>query len=84
MDLKQNVNKLIKNIEDKTNLIIMTSKHNDGYMLEVISVKYDASNEVLNDTILKRYDDLLGMYKFLRGMYRTIQMIEFKDLQIIK
>lgn len=83
MDLKLNVNNLIKKIEEKTNLIILVNKYNGGYMLEVISVKNDSSNEVLNDIVLKRYDDLLGIYKFLRGMYRTIQMLEVKDLELV-
>lgn len=83
MDLKLNVNNLIKKIEEKTNLIILVNKYNGGYMLEVISVKNDSSNEVLNDIVLKRYDDLLSIYKFLRGMYRTIQMLEVKDLELV-
>jgi predicted Zn-dependent protease with MMP-like domain len=83
MDLKQNVDNLIKMIETKTNLLLILYRHNDGYMLEVISVKNDSSNEVLSDLVIKRYDDLLGMYKFLRGMYKTIKMLEFKDLELI-
>lgn len=83
MDLKQNVNNLIKMIENKTNLLLLLYKHNEGYMLEVISVKNDTSNEVLNDLVIKRYDDLLGMYKFLRGMYKTIKMLEFNVLELI-
>lgn len=83
MDLKENVDKLIKDIESKTNLILVIYKHNEGYMLETYKVLNDISNEVI-EPIKKRYDDLLGQYKYLRGMYTTIKMLEFEYLEIIK
>lgn len=82
MDLKRNVENLIKNIETTSNLIVAIYKHNEGYMLEIYKVLDDVNYETL-DPIKKRYDDLLGHYKYLRGMYETIKMIEFKDLKLI-
>ena len=79
MDLKQNVNNLIKNIENKTNLILTICEHNKGYMIDIYKV---ASDETL-EPIKKRYDDLLGQYKYLLGMYETIKMLELEDLELI-
>ena len=79
MDLKQNINNLIKNIENKTNLILTICEHNKGYMIDIYKV---ASDETL-EPIKKRYDDLLGQYKYLLGMYETIKMLELEDLELI-
>ena len=41
--------------------------------------------EVMNEKgegLKKRYDDLLGQYKYLKGMYETIKMFQFKDLEV--
>ena len=82
MDLKQNVKNLIRDIETNTNLMIAIYRHNEDYMLEIYKVLNDINDEEL-EPIKKRYDDLLGHYKYLKGMYETIKMIEFKDLEII-
>ena len=79
MNLKQNINNLIKDIESDTNLILTICEHNNGYMLDIYKV---ASDETL-EPIKKRYDDLLGHYKYLRGMYETIKMLELEDLELI-
>lgn len=83
MDLKQNVNNLIRDIERNSNLILAIYEHNNGYMLEIYKVLDNISDEEL-EPIKKRYDDLLGQYKYLKGFYEVIKMIEFKDLKIIK
>ena len=79
MDLKQNVNSLIRNIEKNTSLILVIYDYNNGYILDIYKVLSDKTQK----KIKKRYDDLLGQYKYLRGMYETIKMLEFEDLELI-
>ena len=74
MDLKQNVNNLTKYIEENSNLIILIYEDKNIYCVEIM-------NEECED-LKKRYDDLLGQYKYLKGMYETIKMFQFKDLEI--
>ena len=41
--------------------------------------------EIMNEKgedLKKRYDDLLGQYKYLKGMYEAIKMFQFNDLEI--
>lgn len=74
MDLKQNVNNLTKYIEENSNLIILIYEDKNMYCVEIMNEN--------GDDLKKRYDDLLGHYKYLKGMYETIKMFQFKDLEI--
>ncbi len=74
MDLRQNVNNLIKYIEENSNLIILIYEDKNMYCVEIMNEN--------GDDLKKRYDDLLGQYKYLKGMYETIKMFQFKDLEI--
>lgn len=74
MDLKQNVNNLTKYIEENSNLIILIYEDKNMYCVEVMNEK--------GEGLKKRYDDLLGQYKYLKGMYETIKMFQFKDLEV--
>lgn len=74
MDLKQNVNNLIKYIEENSNLIILVYEDKNMYCVEIMNEK--------GDELKKRYDDLLSQYKYLKGMYETIKMFQFNDLEV--
>lgn len=74
MDLKQNVNNLTKYIEENSNLIILIYEDKNMYCVEIMNEN--------GEDLKKRYDDLLGQYKYLKGMYETIKMFQFKDLEI--
>lgn len=74
MDLKQNVNNLIKGIETNTNLIILIYEDKNMYCVEIMNEN--------GDNLKKIYDDLLGHYKYLKGIYETIKMFQFKDLEV--
>ena len=74
MDLRQNVNNLIKYIEENSNLIILIYEDKNMYCVEIMNEN--------GEDLKKRYDDLLSQYKYLKGMYETIKMFQFKDLEI--
>lgn len=74
MDLKQNVDNLIKYIEENSNLIILIYEDKNMYCVEIMNEN--------GEDLKKRYDDLLSQYKYLKGMYETIKMFQFKDLEI--
>lgn len=74
MDLKQNVNNLIKYIEENSNLIILIYEDKNMYCVEIMNEN--------GEDLKKRYDDLLSQYKYLKGMYETIKMFQFNDLEI--
>lgn len=74
MDLKQNVNNLTKYIEENSNLIILIYEDKNMYCVEIMNEK--------GEDLKKRYDDLLCQYKYLKGMYETIKMFQFNDLEV--
>lgn len=74
MDLRQNVNNLIKYIEENSNLIILIYEDKNMYCVEIMNEN--------GEDLKKKYDDLLGQYKYLKGMYETIKMLQFDDLEV--
>lgn len=79
MDLKENAKNMIDYINENTNLLVCLSLSDDkkGYFIDIYKC---LDNEL--EHIIKRYDELEGHLKYLRGMFITINMLQVNDLTI--
>lgn len=74
MDIMENIKNTIKDIEKITNLKIKYLLHDNDY-ISVLVFK-----DLKNFELINRYDNLLGMLKFLQGFKRSLMMIQKNDL----
>ena len=70
----ENIENTIKDIEKITNLKIRYLLHENDYISLLVF------KDLKNFELINRYDDLLGMLKFLQGFKRSILMIQKNDL----
>ena len=70
----ENIENTIKDIEKITNLKIRYLLHENDYISLLVF------KDLKDFELINRYDDLLGMLKFLQGFKRSILMIQKNDL----
>ena len=80
MDLKENAKKMVDFINENTNLLVCLSlsDNKEGYFIDIYKC---LDNEL--EHLIKRYDNLEGHLKYLRGMFITINMLQVKDLELV-
>lgn len=74
LEIIKNIINVINDIEKITNLKIKYLLHDNNY-ISVLVFK-----DLKNFELINRYDDLLGMLKFLQGFKRSLMMIQKNDL----
>lgn len=74
LEIIKNIINNINDIEKITNLKIKYLLHDNNYISLLVF------KDLKNFELINRYDDLLGMLKFLQGFKRSIMMIQKNDL----
>ncbi len=74
LEIIKNIINNINDIEKITNLKIKYLLHDNNY-ISILAFK-----DLKNFELINRYDDLLGMLKFLQGFKRSLMMIQKNDL----